>query len=83
MFPKSGLMEILIAGPWVVVVEGVVVDLSLGGMRVGQPVTGLQLRLTGPPLSIASWRSGGGDTPGGMLRLIWEFDPSGKVMFSR
>ena len=68
MFQNSGLMDILIAGPCVVV-DVVVVDLSLGGMRVGQPETGSQLRLTVPPLFMASWRSGGGDTPGGMLRL--------------
>ena len=75
-------MEILIAGPGVVV-EVVVVDLWSGGIMVGHPLTRSQFRLMDPLLLIASWRSGGGDTPVGMLRFTWLLPPLGKVMFSR
>ena len=57
-------------------------EVSPLGMRVGQPLTVSQLRFIGPPLLIASCKSGGGDTPGGMFRLIC-CPLLGKVRFSR
>ena len=48
---------------------------------VVQPFTESQFTLILPPRSIASCRSVGGATPGGMFRLIAWF-PVGRVMFS-
>ena len=49
---------------------------------VVQPFTESQFTLILPPRSMASCRSVGGATPGGMFRLIAWF-PVGSVMFSR
>ena len=66
--PKRGPIEIL-KGRRVVVVVGAV-DRSSGGRMVVQPFTESQFTLILPPRSMASCRSVGGATPGGMFRLI-------------
>ena len=74
---NRGLIEIWKIGGLAVVVVVEVVEVLLGGMRVGHPFSKSQLRLMLPPRSRASWRSGGGATPMGILRL--GFEPLGTV----
>ena len=68
LFPKRGPIETL-KGRRVVVAVGAV-ERTSGGRMVVQPFTESQFTLILPPRSMASCRSVGGATPGGMFRLM-------------